>query len=72
MKAVSRVASRWFSAKGVPMLHRSARPPITLEDRRDLEKLEALMDEDGFVDHAEYLKVKLHIPPFSTLKADAR
>jgi len=62
MKAASRVASRWFSAKGVPMLRRSARPPIALEDSRDLEKLEALMDEDGFVDHAEYLKVKLHIP----------
>jgi len=67
MKAASRVASRWFSAKGVPMLRRSARPPIALEDSRDLEKLEALMDEDGFVDHAEYLKVKLHIPPVQSL-----
>lgn len=63
MKTASRVASRWFSAKGVPMLRRSARPPIALENSRDIEKLEAKMDKDGFVDHAEYLKVKLHIPP---------
>jgi len=49
------------------MLRRSARLPIALEDTRDFEKLEALMDEDGFVDHAEYLKVKLHIPPVQYL-----
>ncbi|OAX42185.1 RNB-domain-containing protein [Rhizopogon vinicolor AM-OR11-026] len=67
MKTASRVASRWFSAKGVPMLRRSARPPIALEDRRDIEKLEAMIDEDGFVDHAEFIKVKLHIPPVEYL-----
>ncbi|KAG2341792.1 RNB-domain-containing protein [Suillus weaverae] len=63
MKTASRVASRWFTAKGVPMLRRSARPPIALEDNRDIERLVARMDEDGFVDHAEFLQTKLHIPP---------
>lgn len=67
MKTASRVASRWFAAKGVPMLRRTARQPIALEDRRDITKLEAMMDEDGFVDHAEFLKVKLHVPPVEYL-----
>ncbi|KAG1744013.1 uncharacterized protein EDB91DRAFT_1050833 [Suillus paluster] len=62
MKAASRVASRWFAARGVPMLRRSAGPPIALEDKRDIEKLGAKMDEDGFVDHAEFLQTKLHVP----------
>ncbi|KAG2092304.1 uncharacterized protein F5147DRAFT_779698 [Suillus discolor] len=48
MKTASRVASRWFAAKGVPMLRRSARPPIALEDNRDIERLIARMYEDGF------------------------
>ncbi|KAG2365581.1 hypothetical protein BDR07DRAFT_1276798 [Suillus spraguei] len=63
MKTACRVASRWFAAKGVPMLRRSARPPIALEDNRDIERLVARMDEDGFVDHSEFLQAKLHIPP---------
>ncbi|KAG2139200.1 uncharacterized protein EDB93DRAFT_1298861 [Suillus bovinus] len=63
MKTASRVASRWFAAKGVPMLRRSARAPIALEDNRDIDKLVARMDEDGFVDHTEFLQSKLHIPP---------
>ncbi|KAG2048411.1 RNB-domain-containing protein [Suillus hirtellus] len=63
MKTASRVASRWFAAKGVPMLRRSARPPIALEDNRDIERLITRMDEDGFVDHTEFLQTKLHIPP---------
>lgn len=63
MKTASRVASRWFAAKGVPMLRRSARPPIALEDNRDIERLVARMDEDGFVDHAEFLQSNLHVPP---------
>jgi exoribonuclease-2 len=67
MKAASRVASRWFSAKGVPMLRRCARPPIPLEDSRDIERLKAIMDEEGFVDHAEIVKVKLHVPPVEYL-----
>ncbi|KAG1865434.1 hypothetical protein DFJ58DRAFT_770883 [Suillus subalutaceus] len=62
MKTASRVASRWFTAKGVPMLRRSARPPIALEDNGDIERLVARMDEDGFVDHTEFLQTKLHIP----------
>lgn len=63
MKTASRVASRWFAAKGVPMLRRSARPPIAFEDHRDIERLVARMDEDGFVDHAEFLQANLHVPP---------
>ncbi|KAG2138306.1 hypothetical protein DEU56DRAFT_736400 [Suillus clintonianus] len=62
MKTAARVASRWFSARGVPMLRRSALPPIALEDKRDIERLTAKMDEDGYVDHAEFLQTKLHVP----------
>jgi hypothetical protein len=62
MKTASRVASRWFAAKGVPMLRRSARPPIALEDNGDIERLVARMDEDGFVEHTEFLQSKLHVP----------
>ena len=63
MKAACRVASRWSSEHGVPMLRRTSKPPICLEDPQAIQKLLAMRDSDGYVDFYAVQKSKLFIPP---------
>lgn len=63
MKAACRVASRWSSEHGVPMLRRSSKPPVCLGDRQAVQKLLAMRDPDGHVDFYAVQKSKLFIPP---------
>ncbi|EGO25085.1 mitochondrial exoribonuclease [Serpula lacrymans var. lacrymans S7.9] len=62
MKFACRVASRWFSARGVPMLRRSSKAPIALHDLA-LEELEASRDVDGYVDQYISLRSDVYTPP---------
>ncbi|KAG9315018.1 mitochondrial exoribonuclease [Chiua virens] len=62
MKAACRVASRWSSERGVPMLRRSSKPPVCLGDPQAVRKLLAMREEDGFVDFYAVQRSKLFIP----------
>lgn len=63
MKAACRVASRWSSEHGVPMLRRTSKPPVCLGDPQAVQKLLAMRDSDGHVDFYAVQKSKLFIPP---------
>ncbi|KAH7926084.1 RNB-domain-containing protein [Leucogyrophana mollusca] len=62
MKSACRIASRWLSAKGVPMLRRVSRPPIALNDSA-FEQLASTRDDAGYVDYYAALKSEIYMPP---------
>ncbi|KAH7911690.1 hypothetical protein BJ138DRAFT_1006122 [Hygrophoropsis aurantiaca] len=62
MKCACRVASRWLTAQGVPMLRRVSQAPIAWSNNA-LEDLLSTRDERGYVDYFTALKAEIYMPP---------
>ncbi|KAF9243436.1 mitochondrial exoribonuclease [Melanogaster broomeanus] len=63
MKAACRVASRWYSDNGVPMLRRTSQPPVCLGDPQAFEKVLAVRDSAAYVDPYAVQASNLYLPP---------